>query len=47
LEGLNDELDKEKKLPQMLHAFKLNVFDKVRKFAEHIGPGGNLHIGYQ
>ena len=45
LEGLQEELEREKKLPQMLQSMKQNVFDRIRKVADHLGPSG-LHMTY-
>ena len=43
LENLQEELEREKKLPQLLQSIKQNVFDRVRKVADHLGPSG-LHL---
>lgn len=45
LQGLKDEIEKEKRMPMMLKSLKQNVFDRLRKVCEHIGPRG-LHISY-
>jgi len=45
--ALEGEMDREKLLPKLLQSFKTQVFDRVRKIAEHVGPGGihiNLHL---
>ena len=46
LEGFQEELEKEKKLPHLLQSIKQNVFDRIRKVADHLGPSGlhfNIH----
>jgi hypothetical protein len=45
LENLQEEMEREKKLPQLLQSIKQNVFDRVRKVADHLGPSG-LHMTY-